>query len=101
MNKRFNDSTVQPISPSTHQPSLWFVGFFLLVIYTVPVVQAVVEFKKNHSIQALDILADAFVTPVRRAELLHELALKQSLFCDSLAKVLGPARDSSSALRDL
>jgi hypothetical protein len=96
MNKRFNDSTVQPISPSTHQPSLWFVGFFLLVIYTVPVVQAVVEFKKNHSIQALDILADAFVTPVRRAELLHELALKQSLFCDSLAKVLGPARDSSS-----
>jgi hypothetical protein len=63
---------------------LLFIIFFLALIYSVPIVQAIVEMKNNRTVQALDIITDATITPVRRASLLHDLAIRQSLYCDSL-----------------
>jgi hypothetical protein len=49
---------------------LLFICLFLLVIFSVPVVQTIYEFSKNenHRIQMLDIIEDTFIDPVRKAD---------------------------------
>ena len=61
-----------------------FIGFFLALIYAVPVTQAIAERLKNTRIQALDIAEDALITPYRNAKKIHDLAIQQTLFIDSL-----------------
>ncbi len=47
---------------------------FILIIFAVPITQAVVELRKGKSIQALDLPEDLTVTPFRNANAMHELA---------------------------
>jgi hypothetical protein len=61
-----------------------FIGFFLAFIYAVPMTQGIVERTKNSRVQALDILEDAFITPYRNAKKVHDRAVEQAAFVDSL-----------------
>lgn len=72
-----------------------FIGIFLFLIFSVPAIQAIVEIRRNNSIQALDILTDASVTPYRRAVLLHGFAEKLSGFSDSATREVRALRDTS------
>ena len=51
-----------------------FLVFFFLVIYSVPIVQAVVEAQRDKKIQVLDLVIDACVTPFQRAQKMHAIA---------------------------
>ncbi len=53
-----------------------FIVFFLAVIYAVPLVQGCYEYVTVHKIQALDIVADAIVTPFSKANTVHELLVR-------------------------
>jgi hypothetical protein len=75
---------------------LVFIVFFLSVIYAVPIVQAIVEYKKDKTVQAFDIVTDAVLTPYRRAIQLHELAQKQLRCSDSLSSAAA-ANDSDDS----
>ena len=72
-----------------------FIGFFLALLYAVPITQAIAERLKNTRIQALDIAEDALVTPYRNAKKIHDLALQQTFFIDSLIKEVGSPQDSA------
>jgi len=72
-----------------------FIGIFLLLIYAVPIVQAVVELRKSGAVQALDILSDATITPYRRAALLHAQAATLARNSDSITKAIRALRDST------
>jgi hypothetical protein len=72
-----------------------FITFFLCVIYAVPLVQAITEFRRNGTVQAFDIIYDACITPFSRAVKLHELAVKQKLYADSISFGFGHLKDSS------
>jgi SGNH hydrolase-like domain, acetyltransferase AlgX len=74
-----------------------FIGFFLALIYAVPMTQAIAERLKNTRIQALDIAEDALITPYRNARKIHDLALRQTLYIDSLIKDINALPDSASA----
>ena len=87
-----------------------FIGFFLALIYAVPVTQAIAERLKNTRIQALDIAEDALITPYRNAKKIHDLAIQQTLFIDSLiadisapddARAMHAAQVVDAALSDL
>jgi hypothetical protein len=67
-----------------HKFHLGFVVFFLTVIYSVPVVQGIIDYRKNKAVQAFDIVTDALLTPYHRAVRLHELAQRQLFITDSL-----------------
>jgi hypothetical protein len=64
--------------------SLFFVIGFLFIIFTIPIWQAVVDYKKDRAIRALGIVVDATVTPFKRALRLHSLGLKVSEYRDTL-----------------
>jgi hypothetical protein len=64
---------------------LVFIVFFLAIIYSLPIIQAMVEYKKDKTVQAFDIITDAALTPFRRAARQHELAKKLCLYSDSLS----------------
>ena len=63
-----------------------FTGFFLLTIYAIPLVQSFVEWKDKKSIQALDLAADALITPVQRARKLNELAVALDGYVSTIEK---------------
>jgi hypothetical protein len=73
-----------------------FILFFLTIIYAVPLVQAIAEYRKSKTVQALDIVVDAFITPFQRASRLHELARKQLCLSDSLSDEQGKAGANGS-----
>ena len=75
---------------------LIFIGFFLALIYAVPITQAIAERLKNTRIQALDIAEDAFITPYRNARKVHDLSIQQTRFIDSLIMDIDAARDSTA-----
>jgi hypothetical protein len=51
-----------------------FIGFFLAVIFIVPLVQAIFELRTNKKIQVFDLVIDAVVTPLERAQKMNALA---------------------------
>ena len=73
---------------------------FILVIFAVPITQAIVELHKGKSVQALDLLEDLTITPFRNANAMHDLACRASLYTDSLAAKPALA-DSSQESGDL
>jgi hypothetical protein len=73
---------------------------FILVIFTVPITQAIVELRKGKSVQALDLLEDLTITPFRNANAAYDLACRASLYTDSLA-VKHVSTDSSQKSSDL
>jgi len=77
--------------------SLALIGFFLALIYAVPITQGIVERTKNSRVQALDILEDAFVTPYSNAKKVHDRAVEQAAFVDSLIAKLDASRGDTAA----
>jgi hypothetical protein len=75
---------------------LLFIGFFLLVIYAVPVTQAVIEYHKEKHVQVLDLIIDATVTPVRRVHVLHDQSARLSVVSDSMRSVLADTQALNS-----
>ncbi len=75
-----------------HAPYLIFIMFFLAVIYAVPLVQGVIEYRKNKTVQAFDIVLDAAVTPFKRQARLHRLAQKQFQCVDTLYNEMQKSR---------
>jgi len=76
--------------------ALLFVGFFLLVIYAVPITQAIVEYGKEKHIQAFDLLIDATVTPIHRAHALHTQAIHMAALSDSMHDILADTQALSN-----
>jgi len=56
--------------------SIIFIVFFLVVIYSVPIIQGCVEYVKYHKVQALDLVVDAIVTPFSKANAINGLLVK-------------------------
>jgi SGNH hydrolase-like domain, acetyltransferase AlgX len=75
--------------------NLLFIGFFLAVIYSVPLVQAAVEFARDHRIQAFDIVVDAIITPLTKANAVHELLVKERLRTDGLIRELAVSSEKT------
>ena len=73
---------------------------FILVIFAVPITQAIVELHRGKGVQALDLLEDLMITPFRNANAMHDLACRASLYTDSLAAKPALA-DSSQESGDL
>ena len=73
---------------------------FILVIFAVPITQAIVELHRGKGVQALDLLEDLMITPFRNANAMHDLACRASLYTDSLAAMHASA-DSSRESDDL
>ena len=65
-----------------------FIVLFLMIIFATPLLQAIVEYRKDKTIQAFDIFADAIVTPFNRAVRLHDFAIKLFRTTDSLEQVM-------------
>jgi hypothetical protein len=84
-----------PIKNKVTLAAVPLIAVFLLVIYALPITQAVLELRQGGRIQALDLIIDATVTPFRNAAARHANVKKLSLYLDSLAaqfsSVDGPA----------
>ncbi len=74
---------------------------FLVIVFAVPLVQAVVELHRGKNIQALELIVDLTVTPYRNANTMHRLAARASGYLDTLAGALTTPVDSSHDRTDL
>jgi hypothetical protein len=72
-----------------------FILAVLLLLFAVPVSQAISEMKKGNPVQALDLCKDLFATPLARAKTLHTQAARLSSWSDSLATEIAKAQDTS------
>jgi hypothetical protein len=70
---------------------------FIVVIFAIPVTQAIVELRKGKSVQAFDLIVDLTVTPYRNATTMHDLAVTASRYTDSLAAVSSSPDSSQSS----
>jgi hypothetical protein len=77
-----------------------FTVIFLLMIFTLPVSQAVFEIHTGKRIQFFDLFEDAFVTPVRRAETMNRLILRIQSRIDSITSEISQSPSDSAGVWD-
>jgi hypothetical protein len=72
-----------------------FIVFFLGLIVAVPLIQSVIEYRRDRRIQMLDLFIDTGVTPWRNAKDHHALAVSTRRLVDSIAVTVAASGDST------
>ena len=80
--------------------ALIFTLFFLLIIFTLPISQAISEVASGKRIQFFDLFEDTFATPVKRANTMHMLLTRIQARVDSIVSEVGRSSPDSTGAWD-
>lgn len=69
--------------------ALIFIIIFLMMIFSVPVVQAIVEFKNDGTVQIVELFHDVSVEPLKRAETINKYSNEITSDIDTIKSLIG------------
>ncbi len=84
--------------PKRH--GLFFILSFLLIIYSVGIIQGIVEIKNRERIQFFDVFRDTFITPLKRHETVREKIDELQSRINSLSDSIEQYKSKDSSARE-